>query len=84
MQDIPESGVRASLGGGARPGRDGAHPARRADGGRSLPAAGARGLRRVLWVSDLRAKFESSFSSSGAGRVPSGASIYGKAEKYVG
>ena len=43
--------MRASLGGGARPGRDGAHPARRADGGRSLPAAGARGLRRVLWVS---------------------------------
>ena len=51
LQDFPESGMRAALGGGAGPLRDGAHHARRADGGRALQAAGARGLRRVLWVS---------------------------------
>ena len=49
-QSFPPRRLRAALGGDARPARSGADHARRADGGRALQAAGARGLRRVLRV----------------------------------
>ena len=49
-QDFSESRERSAPGGVTGPRGDGAHPARRAHGGRSLQAAGAPRLRRMLLV----------------------------------
>ena len=72
-QDIAESRVRASLGGGARPGRVGAHPARRARRGGALPAAGARRLRRMFQVGrgEEGSKRDSSNGARGCVKFPS-------------